>query len=46
MNLSVKNRPFKDFEKEKNSLHSDFVKAVELLKECGFVNVELTSSRR
>ncbi|MBR1503102.1 MAG: hypothetical protein IJ618_04365 [Prevotella sp.] len=46
MNLSVKDCPFKDFEKEKNSLNSNFVKAVELLKECGFVNVELTSSRR
>lgn len=46
MNLSVKDRPFKDFEKEKNSLHYDFVKAVELLRECGFINVELTSSRR
>lgn len=46
MNLSVQDCTFKDFEKEKNNLHADFVKAVELLRKCGFVNVEFTSSRR
>ena len=46
MNLSVPDCTFEDFEKERNKLHSDFIKAVELLRKCGFVNVEFTSSRR
>lgn len=35
-----------NFEKEKNKLHPDFASAIELLRECGFVNVEFTKSRR
>lgn len=46
INLSVGNNIVKDFEKEKNNLPSEFVKTVELLRECGFVNVEYTSARR
>ena len=46
MNLSVKNCSFKDYEREKNCLHHSFIIAVELLRKCGFVNVEFTSSRR
>jgi hypothetical protein len=46
MNLSVQSCTFKDFDNEKNKLNSDFVNAVELLRKCGFVNVEFTSSRR
>ena len=46
MNLSVQDCSFKDFDKEKNKLQPDFVRAVELLRKCGFVNVEFTSSRR
>lgn len=46
MNLSVKDYSFKDYEREKNCLHPDFVKAVELLRRCGFINVEYTSKRR
>lgn len=46
MNLSVQDCTFKDFDTDKNRLHPDFVKAVELLRKCGFVNVEFTSSRR
>lgn len=41
---SAKNEIVDNFEK-KNKLHSDFIKAVELLRKCGFVNVEFTSSR-
>lgn len=33
-------------EKRKNILPPDFIKAVELLRKCGFTNVEFTSSRR
>ena len=33
-------------EKRKNILPPDFIRAVELLRKCGFVNVEFTSSRR
>ena len=36
MNLSVQDCPFKDFEKDENGLHPDFVKAVKLLRKCGF----------
>ena len=46
MNLSVQDCPFKDFEKDENGLHPDFVKAVKLLRKCGFINVEFTSARR
>ena len=33
-------------EKRKNILPPDFIRAVELLKKCGFVNAEFTSARR
>ena len=42
---SAKNQIVDNFEKQKDSLPSDFVKAIELLRKCGFVNVEFTSSR-
>lgn len=35
-----------NYEKQKNLLPSDFVKAVDILKKCGFVNVEFTSARK
>ena len=49
MNLaSAKNYTVENYEeqKRKKSLPIDFVNAVELLRRCGFVNVEFTSSRR
>ncbi len=47
MNFSTAdNYTVKDFEKERNKLDPQFIKAVELLRKCGFVNVEFTSSRR
>ena len=47
MNFSTAdNYTVKDFEKERNKLDPQFVKAVELLKKCGFINVEFTSARR
>lgn len=45
-NLSVANIIVKDYEKEKESLHPYFVKAVEVLRKCGFDNVQFTSARR
>ena len=45
-NLSVDNIIVKDYEKEKERLHPYFVEAVEILRKCGFVNVEFTSARR
>lgn len=35
-----------DFEKKRDYLNSNFVEAVELLRRCGFINVEYTSKRR
>ena len=35
-----------DYEKERNNLNPSFVEAVELLRRCGFINVEYTSKRR
>ena len=35
-----------NYEEKKNALPPDFIRAVELLRKCGFVNVEFTSSRR
>ena len=35
-----------NYEKERNNLDPNFVEAVELLRRCGFINVELTSKRR
>jgi len=35
-----------DFNKEKGSLPKLFVEAVEILQNCGFINVEFTSKRR
>lgn len=47
INLSTaKNYLVKDFDNEKESLPRNFTKAVELLRKCGFRNVEFTSSRR
>lgn len=43
---TAKNYIVDNFEKQKDSLPSDFVKAIELLRKCGFVNVEFTKSRR
>lgn len=43
---TAKNCEVNDFEKEKKTLPPDFVKAVEWLKQCGFINVEFTSARR
>lgn len=43
---SAENYEVKDFENDKERLPRDFVKAVELLKECGFIKVEFTSKRR
>lgn len=48
MNLaSATNYTVEDFEEEKRKklLPLSFIKAVELLKKCGFINVEFTSSR-
>lgn len=45
-NLSVDNIIVKDYEKEKERLYPYFVEAVEILRKCGFVNVEFTSARR
>lgn len=36
----------KDFEKQKDGLPKYFVEAVEILRSCGFTNVEFTSKRR
>ena len=47
MNLATaKNYIIKDFEKEKDYLDRSLVNAIELLKKCGFIHVEFTSSRR
>lgn len=47
MNLaSAKNIMVDNYEEKKNALPPDFIKAVELLRKCGFVNVEFTSPRR
>lgn len=35
-----------DYETQKDSLNKNFVKAVDLLQHCGFINVEYTSKRR
>ena len=35
-----------NYEKERNNLDPNFVEAVELLRRCGFINVEYTSKRR
>ena len=35
-----------DYETQKDSLNLNFVKAVDLLQHCGFINVEYTSKRR
>ena len=45
---SAKNYEVKDFEEEKRikCLPLKFISAVELLRKCGFANVEFTSSRR
>lgn len=43
---SAKQVPVNDYEKERGNLDPNFVEAVELLRRCGFVNVELTSKRR
>ena len=43
---TAKQTAVNDFEKERNSLNSNFVEAVELLRRCGFINVEYTSKRR
>lgn len=43
---TAKNCVVNDFEKEKKTLPPDFVKAVEWLKQCGFINAEFTSARR
>ena len=37
--------PVNNYEKEKNNLAPNFVKAVELLRRSGFINVEFTSKR-
>jgi len=44
--LLAKRVPVIDYEKERNNLDSNIVEAVELLRRCGFVNVEYTSKRR
>lgn len=38
--------PVNDYDKEKDNLNPNFVEAVELLRRCGFVNVEFASKRR
>ena len=43
---SAKQVPVVDYEKERNNLDPNFVEAVELLRRCGFINVEYTSKRR
>ena len=43
---TAKQTAVNDFEKERNSRNSNFVEAVELLRRCGFINVEYTSKRR
>ena len=43
---SAKYYEVRDFEKEKKCLPLKFISAVELLRKCGFANVEFTSSRR
>lgn len=43
---TAKQVPVVDYEKEKNNLDPNFVEAVELLRRCGFINVEFTSKRR
>lgn len=43
---SAKQVPVNDYEKERNNLDPNFVEAAELLRRCGFINVELTSKRR
>lgn len=35
----------KDFDKKRGSLRESFEKAVDILRECGFINVEFTSKR-
>lgn len=35
-----------NFDKRKNCIDPNFVKAVEILRDCGFINVEYTSKRR
>lgn len=35
-----------NYEKERNNLDPNFVEAVELLRRCGFINVEYTTKRR
>ncbi|MBR3521522.1 MAG: DUF1294 domain-containing protein [Prevotella sp.] len=44
--LLAKQVPVIDYEKERNNLDSNIVEAVELLRRCGFINVEYTSKRR
>lgn len=43
---TAKNCMVDNYEEKKNALPPDFIRAVELLRKCGFVNVEFTSSRR
>ena len=43
---TAKQVPVNDYEKERNNLDPNFVEAVELLRRCGFTNVEYTSKRR
>ena len=43
---TAKQVPVVDYEKEKNNLDPNFVEAVELLRRCGFINVEFTSKRK
>jgi len=43
---TAKQVPVNDYEKERNNLDPNFVEAVELLRRCGFINVEYTSKRR
>ena len=47
MNLaSAKHIRVSNFDKEKNDIDQNFVKAVEILRRCGFINAEYTSKRR
>ena len=44
--LLAKQVPVIDYEKERNNLDSNIVEAVELLRRCGFINVEYASKQR
>lgn len=43
---TAKNCMVDNYEEKKNVLPPDFIRAVELLRKCGFVNAEFTSARR